>query len=133
MKKFFSEFKEFALKGNMFDLAVGLIIGTAFNAVVKSIVDNLFMPLVGILTGGQDFSTLTFQIVGDASIPYGAFIQSVINFIVTALSLFVIVKCINKFKKKEEVEAVEQVVEEKAADIVLLEEIRDALKELKKD
>ena len=132
MKKFFSEFKEFALKGNMFDLAVGLIIGTAFNAVVKSIVDNIFMPLVGIIIGGHDFSALAITI-GEASIPYGAFVQSIINFVVTAFSLFIIVKSINRFKKKEEIEEVVEAAEEKSEDIKLLEEIRDALKELKKD
>lgn len=133
MKKFFSEFKEFALKGNMFDLAVGLIIGTAFNAVVKSIVENIFMPIVSIIIGGHDFSALAITVGESAVIPYGAFIQSIINFLVTAFSLFVIVKSINRFKKKEEVEDAEEMIEEKAADIVLLEEIRDALKELKKD
>ncbi len=133
MKKFFSEFKEFALKGNMFDLAVGLIIGTAFNAVVKSIVENIFMPIVSIIIGGHDFSALAITVGESAVIPYGAFIQSIINFLVTAFSLFVIVKSINRFKKKEEVEEAEETIEEKAADIVLLEEIRDALKELKKD
>ena len=133
MKKFFSEFKEFALKGNMFDLAVGLIIGTAFNAVVKSIVENIFMPIVSFIIGGHDFSALAITVGESAVIPYGAFIQSIINFLVTAFSLFVIVKSINRFKKKEEVEEAEETIEEKAADIVLLEEIRDALKELKKD
>ena len=128
MKKFFAEFKEFAIKGNMLDLAVGVIIGAAFNAVVKSIVENIFMPLVGILMGGYNFSELSIK-VGEASIQYGAFIQNIINFLITAFCLFIVVKSINSFKKKEE--PAEEKPAEKPADIVLLEEIRDTLNDIK--
>ncbi len=129
MKKFFSEFKEFAIKGNMLDLAVGVIIGAAFNAVVKSIVENIFMPIVGILMGGYNFTELCIK-VGDASIQYGAFIQNIINFLITAFCLFLVVKSINSLKKKKE-EIEEEKPAEKPADIVLLEEIRDTLNDIK--
>ena len=129
MKKFISEFKEFAIKGNMLDLAIGVIIGGAFNTVVKSIVDDVIMPFVGILLGGKDFSQLSLKI-GEAQIKYGMLIQNLVNFLIIAFCLFIIVKAINSLKRKKEV--VEEKVEEakKAEDIALLEEIRDCLKEL---
>ena len=129
MKKFISEFKEFAIKGNMLDLAIGVIIGGAFNTVVKSIVDDVIMPFVGILLGGKDFSQLSLKI-GEAQIKYGMLIQNLVNFLIIAFCLFIVVKAINSLKRKKEV--VEEKVEEakKAEDIALLEEIRDSLKEL---
>lgn len=129
MKKFISEFKEFAIKGNMLDLAIGVIIGGAFNTVVKSIVDDVIMPFVGILLGGKDFSQLSLKI-GEAQIKYGMLIQNLVNFFIIAFCLFIVVKAINSLKRKKEV--VEEKVEEakKAEDIALLEEIRDCLKEL---
>ena len=129
MKKFISEFKEFAIKGNMLDLAIGVIIGGAFNTVVKSIVDDLVMPLVGILLGGRDFSALAITI-GSAQIKYGMFIQNIVNFFIIAMSLFVMVKAINRLKRRAEaVEEIEEAKEpEKSAEVILLEEIRDALK-----
>ncbi len=125
MKKFISEFKEFAIKGNMLDLAVGVIIGAAFNAVVKSIVNDVFTPIIGMLMGGLDFSTLCIGI-GNATINYGAFIQNIINFLITAFSLFVVVKTMNRFKKAEEAKE-----PEKSDEVKLLEEIRDAIKSSK--
>ena len=122
MKKFIAEFKEFALKGNMFDLAVGVIVGAAFNSVVKSIVNDIFTPIIGMLMGGLDFSKLCVTI-GSASVTYGLFIQNIINFLITAFSLFIVVKAMNKFKKAEEAKEPET-----PADIKLLEEIRDAIK-----
>lgn len=122
MKKFLGEFKEFALKGNMFDLAVGVIVGAAFNSVVKSIVNDIFTPIIGMLMGGLDFSKLCVTI-GSASVTYGLFIQNIINFLITAFSLFIVVKAMNKFKKAEEAKEPET-----PADIKLLEEIRDAIK-----
>lgn len=129
MKKFIAEFKEFAVKGNMLDLAIGVIIGGAFNTIVKSLVDDCFMPAVGMLLGGHDFTKLSLKI-GEATITYGNLIQNIVNFLITAFCLFVFVKGINSLKRKKEVE--EEVKEEpkKAEDIALLEEIRDALKEL---
>ena len=127
MKKFIAEFKEFALKGNMFDLAIGMIIATAFNTVVKSIVDDVMMPIFGIILGGKDFSGLAVK-VGDAQIKYGMLIQNLINFVIIAFCLFMMVKVMNKLKNPKPVE------EEKPAepapkpdDIALLEEIRDLL------
>ena len=117
MKKFLSEFKEFAIKGNMFDLAVGVIIGAAFNTIVKSLVDDVLMPAIGMLLGGHDFTALA------------------VNFIITAFCLFVVVKGINKVKKLNEAkeEAKEEAQEEpvKSDEIILLEQIKDALFEIK--
>ena len=95
------EFKDFAMRGNVIDLAVGVVIGAAFGAIVKSIVADIFMPLVGIMTGGLDFSGLTYT-VGEANIAYGSFLQAAFIFIITAFALFLLVKGINKMKKKNE-------------------------------
>ena len=130
MKKFISEFKEFALKGNMLDLAIGLMLGTAFNSVVKSIVDDILMPIVGALIGQRDFSTFVFTFYG-ATIKYGVFIQNIVNFIIIAFSLFMVVKVMNKLKRKQEV--VEEVTQEakKSDESLLLEEIKNTLVEIK--
>ena len=129
------EFKKFISRGNVLDLAVGVIIGSAFSAIVTSLVNNIFTPLIGIVFGGVDFSGLSFTI-GSEQILYGAFIQSVFDFLVTAVCLFIIVKFVNNFndgmnklnKKKEKVEEKKEVAK-KSDDILLLEEIRDLLKE----
>ena len=134
MKKFISEFKEFALKGNMIDLAIGMIIATAFNAVVKSIVDDLIMPAFAFIFGKSDFSQLVAFAQYDESgaliggIKYGMFIQNIVNFLIISICLFVAVKVMNKLKNPKPVE--EEKEEEPAPkpdDIVLLEEIRDLL------
>ena len=128
MKKFFNEFKEFAIKGNMIELAIGVMIGTAFNAVTNSLVKDIFMPLIGILMGGKDFTGLSFKI-GEASIGYGLLIQAAFNFIVTALVLFLLIKGIAKLKRKPKEEpVVEEKEPEIPEDIMLLTEIRDLLK-----
>ncbi len=126
MKKFLHEFREFAVKGNALDLAIGVIIGAAFKAIVDSLVADIIMPLVGILMGGKDFSSLTLT-VGDASIAYGMLIQNVVDFVIVAAALFVLVKVVNSLKKPKEEEV--PVVAAKADDVILLEEIRDLLKE----
>lgn len=127
------EFKEFISRGNVLDLAVGVIVGTAFSNIVTSLVNNIFTPILGVFFGGIDFSSLKFTI-GDANIMYGSFIQSVIDFLITAICIFIIVKIVNrinndlhKLTKKEEEEKKEEepVVSE---DIKLLTEIRDLLK-----
>ncbi len=104
MKKFFSEFKEFVMRGNVMDLAVGVIIGGAFSAIVTSLTDDIISPLLGLI-GGMDFSDLVIQI-GDVQVRYGAFITAIINFLIMALVIFLMVKAINKAmsigKKKEE-------------------------------
>ncbi len=121
------EFKDFISKGNVVDLAVGVIIGSAFGKIVTSIVNDVLMPLIGIIIGGHDFSNLSVTI-GDATIRYGAFIQNVIDFFIVALCIFLFVKIINKFNKKEEVK--EEVKRDEQ--LVLLEEIRDLLKKQNK-
>lgn len=106
MKKFFKEFKEFAMRGNVIDLAVGVVIGGAFTAIVTALVENILTPLLGLITGGTDFSSLSFG-VGEAQFTYGALISAILNFILTALVLFIIIKAINKAqeaRKKEEPE-----------------------------
>ena len=95
------EFKEFALKGNIMDLAVGVIIGGAFQSIVKSLVDDIIMPTIAIFTGKVDYSELTINI-GQSSIRYGAFITAVINFLIIAISIFLLVRYINKLNKKIE-------------------------------
>ena len=98
---FIKEFKEFASKGNVMDMAVGVIIGGAFGKIVSSLVDDFIMPVVGVVTGGIDFTTLSAK-VGDAEIKYGMFCQNIIDFLIIAFSIFCVIKAINKFKKKEE-------------------------------
>lgn len=118
-----NEFKEFISKGNALDLAIGVIIGGAFGAIVNSTVSDLFMPLIGIILGGIDFSGLSVTI-GSAVLPYGKLIQAIVNFLIIGFVLFLIVKGINKFRtKKEEAPPPEPTNEEK-----LLTEIRDVLK-----
>lgn len=129
MKKFFSEFKEFAIKGNALDLAIGVIIGAAFKAIVDSIVNDIIMPLVGILMGGKDFSALSFKI-GEAQIKYGSLIQTAVNFLIVAFCLFLLVKFVNRLKsgfaaKQEEI--TQEAPAPKSEEVVLLEQIRDAL------
>ncbi len=119
------EFKEFALRGNVIDLAVGVVIGAAFNAIVSSLVADIFMPIIGLLTGGLNFSGLTYT-VGDASLTYGKFIQAIFIFIVTAFALFLFVKVINRINKKKE--TAPATPPPPPADVQLLTEIRDLLK-----
>lgn len=129
MKKFLKEFKEFAVKGNMIELAIGLMIGTAFNAVTSSLVKDIFMPLIGILMGGKDFSGLSIKI-GEAEITYGLLVQAIFNFLITAFVLFLLIKFIAKFKREPEAEEViEEVIEpEISEEVKLLAEIRDLIK-----
>ncbi len=119
------EFRDFAMRGNVIDLAVGVVIGGAFNAIVTSLVADIFMPLIGALTGGLNFSglSLTFE---DAKITYGKFIQAIFVFLITAFALFLFVKGVNKLKKKEE--KAPGPPPPPPADVVLLTEIRDLLK-----
>lgn len=123
------EFKEFISKGNVVDLAVGVIIGGAFGKIVTSLVNDVLMPVIGILLGGVDFSNLTLT-VGSAKIAYGMFIQNIIDFLIIAFCVFMFVKVINKLsnlKKKEEVKE-EAKEESKETELSLLKEIRDELK-----
>lgn len=125
MKKFLQEFRAFALKGNVVDMAVGVIIGTAFSAIVNSIVKDLIMPLFGIILGGIDFSVLSWT-VGSSVITYGNLIQSIINFLIISFTIFVFIKFISRFKHKKAEE--EAAPPKKSDETVLLEEIVEILK-----
>lgn len=117
------EFKQFIARGNVIDLAVGVIVGAAFTAIVQSLVKNLINPLIGLFVGKIDLSNLTLK-VGEATFRYGSFLNSIINFLIISFIVFLIVKAVNKFTKKEE--------EEKPAaptETDYLKEIRDLLKE----
>ena len=129
MKKIVEEFKKFISKGNVIDLAVGVIIGGAFQKIVTSLVNDILMPIIGIIIGGHDFSNLTLK-VKDATINYGVFIQNILDFLIVAFCIFMVIKIFNtiadstKNKKKKE-----EVVLKKSNEELLLEEIRDLLKE----
>ncbi|MCL4163698.1 UNVERIFIED_CONTAM: hypothetical protein GTU68_003352 [Idotea baltica] len=118
-----SEFKEFAMKGSLMDMAVGIIIGAAIGKVVGALVDSILMPIIGALMGGVDFSSLAISI-GDANVGYGAFIQALIDFTIVAFVIFMLLRMMNKMKQN-------QVEEEEAPaeDVALLTEIRDLLKQ----
>ncbi len=124
MKKFVSEFKEFISRGNVLDMAVGVVIGGAFTAIVTALVDNIITPLIGILVGGLDFTGLSVK-VGEATIGYGAFIQAVINFLLISFVIFCVIRSFNKLAKKKEEEPAAPPAP--AEDVVLLREIRDLL------
>ncbi|MCI7083320.1 MAG: large conductance mechanosensitive channel protein MscL [Tenericutes bacterium] len=123
----FEEFKTFIKRGNVIDLAVGVVIGGAFSTIVTSLVNDIIMPLIGVIIGGYDFTSLSIK-VGDSTIKYGSFLQNIINFLIIAFCIFIVVKIMNKFldkhKKEEKKEA-----SKKSDEVVLLEEIRDLLKE----
>ncbi|MBO1005094.1 large conductance mechanosensitive channel protein MscL [Pseudogracilibacillus auburnensis] len=123
------EFKKFAIKGNVLDLAVAVVIGGAFGKIVSSLVENIIMPLVGLFLGGRSFEKLFFK-YNDAVIEYGVFIQSIVDFFIIALSIFVFIKILGGLKKKKEEEIVEDKVEV-APEVELLAEIRDLLKNQK--
>ena len=126
-----SEFKEFAVKGNVVDMAVGVVIGGAFGKIVTSLVNDVIMPPIGVMMGGVDFSDLSFVIqeaVGDkpaVTLNWGNFVQTFINFIIIAFSIFLVVKGMNKMKKKEE--EAPAAPPEPSKEEVLLTQIRDAL------
>ncbi len=126
MMGFVKEFKAFALKGNVMDMAVGVIIGGAFGKIVSSLVDDVMMPLFGMLTGGIDFSYLHCK-VGEATVKYGLFIQNVINFFIIAGCIFVMIKFMNGLSKKQEDAPKAPVAP--SAEEKLLTEIRDLLKD----
>lgn len=129
-KGFLKEFKEFAVKGNVLDMAVGVIIGGAFGKIVTSLVNDIIMPVISLLIGKVNFENLKFTKklgeMGVLEIPYGSFIQNLVNFIIIAFSIFLIVKGLNSFNKKEEVKEEEP---KKSNEEVLLTEIRDLLKD----
>lgn len=117
------EFKAFAMRGNVVDMAVGIIIGGAFGTIVSSLVGDIIMPVIGVATGGLDFSGLAYKL-GGATVAYGKFIQATFSFLIVAFALFMLIKAMNAMKKSEE----EKPAPAPAADILLLSEIRDLLK-----
>ena len=125
--KILKEFKEFALRGNVLDMAVGVIIGGAFGKIVTSLVNDVIMPIIGIFLK-QSFSSITIKLLGTNEIHIGNFIQNVVDFVIIALSIFMFVKLINKFKKKEEPKPEPP---KGPSTEELLAEIRDLLKENK--
>lgn len=123
IKKEASEFKKFISRGNVVDMAIGVIIGGAFGKIVTSLVQDILMPIIGVILGGLNFSDLSVE-VGSASIKYGSFIQTIVDFLIISFSIFLTIKILSKFKKKAD-----KVEEKKKTDeIVILEEIRDLLK-----
>lgn len=132
--KLFDEFKAFVMRGNVVDLAVGVIIGAAFGKIVTSLVNDIFMPIIGMIIGNVDFSSLEIKLgepvegVEQAAIKYGMFIQEIVNFIIIAFCIFMFIKLINRIqKKKEEAPAP---APEPTKEEVLLTEIRDALNKI---
>lgn len=128
VKKEASEFKKFISRGNVIDLAVGVVVGGAFTAISNSLVKDIITPLIGIIVGGLDLSNLTFKI-GEAKIAYGSFIQSIIDFLLIALCIFVVIRLFEKLKLKEAKEKKVETPPKKSDEVLLLEEIRDLLKE----
>jgi len=126
VSRMWNEFKGFAMKGNVLDLAIAVIIGGAFGKIVTSLVSDLIMPIIGLLLGGISFVGLQVQI-GKAVIPYGVFLQNVVDFFIISFSIFLCVRMINRFKKKEEEKPTPEQI--KSDEAVLLMEIRDLLKE----
>lgn len=127
IKKEMSDFKTFISRGNVVDMAVGVIIGGAFGKIVSSLVNDVLMPLLGIVLGGLNFNNLKIN-VGEASITYGVFLQTIIDFLIISFSIFMMIKLFEKFKKKEKPKIEE---EKKSEEVLLLEEIRDLLKKQK--
>ncbi len=133
-KGFLTEFKEFALKGNVIDLAVAVVIGAAFNKIVSTFVSAIITPIMGYLTSGQDLTDLSVTI-GDpnsksfAELKYGELLQAAIDFVIIAFSIFIVIKLFSKLKRKQEAPAPAPEPPAKPADVALLEEIRDLLKQ----
>ncbi len=128
---FFNEFKTFISKGNVMDLAIGVIIGAAFGKIVASLVEDLFMPILGKMIGGVDFTGLKYVISGtgkdEVALRYGNFIQTSFNFLIIAFCVFLMVKALNAMKRRSEAAAAPEPAPEIPADVKLLTEIRDLL------
>jgi large conductance mechanosensitive channel len=119
-----NEFKTFAMRGNVIDLAVGVVIGAAFGKIVTALVDGVIMPPIGLAIGGIDFSAITIPLTDEVSIAIGAFLNTLIQFVIIAFAIFLVVKAINRLKKEEPAAPAAP-----PADVVLLTEIRDLLKQ----
>lgn len=137
VKSFFTKFREFAVKGNAIDLAVGIVIGTAFGKIVSSLVADVITPLISLMIGGVNFSSLVITLrrplsaAAPITINYGIFLQTMFDFLIIAMVLFLVIQAMHKAKKRFEKEQAAAPAAEKPADIRLLEEIRDVLKEKK--
>jgi len=135
MKSFLEEFKSFAMRGNVVDLAIAVVIGAAFGKIVTSLVDHVIMPIIGVLTGGVDFSNLAWTLKeASGSAPavvlgYGMFLNSIVSFLIIALAIFIAMKQMNRFMKKEAEKPAEEL--KPSNEEVLLTEIRDLLKSRK--
>ncbi|WP_297115622.1 large-conductance mechanosensitive channel protein MscL [uncultured Porphyromonas sp.] len=139
MASFKQEFKEFALRGNVMDMAVGIIIGGAFGKIVSSLVDDILMPIIGLFTGGINFSELAYvikpaefnaageEIVAATTLNYGLFIQNIIDFLIIALVIFMMIRGINSLRKKQEEPATPEPAPEPSDEVKLLTEIRNLL------
>jgi large conductance mechanosensitive channel len=125
MRTFFEEFKKFAVKGNVTELAIAVVIGASFTKIVSSLVDNIITPLLGLIVGGVKVSGLMFR-VGNAEITYGVFFQAVIDFLIVAFVIFIVIKMINRLQEAGEPTIVEKSSEPKE-EVKLLREIRDSL------
>lgn len=125
MKSLLEEFKAFAIRGSVIDLAVAVIIGGAFGKIVSALVDTVLMPAIGLLLGGIDFTKWAFQ-VGESTIAYGKFIQATVDFVIIAFVIFIALRTLNRFEEKKEAE--EKKTPEVSEETLLLREIRDLLK-----
>lgn len=125
LKQSASGFKSFISRGNVVDMAVGVIIGGAFGKIVTSLVNDIIMPVIGVVLGGLNFSDLSIK-VGKANVAYGMFIQTIIDFLIISFCIYMMIKLFDRFKKKEEIK--EESVTKKSDEVLLLEEIRDLLK-----
>ncbi len=130
MKKFLNEFKAFAMRGNVMDLAVGVIVGGAFSNITNSLINDIIMPIIGIFIGENTFASLSFNI-GSATVMLGNFIQAIVNFIILAFVVFCMVKAMNKLHRKEETPPAPPAPPEPSKEEVLLTEIRDLLAQKK--
>lgn len=142
--KFLSDFKDFAMKGNVLDMAVGVIIGGAFGKIVTSLVNDVLMPVIGKIVGGIDFTSLKFvlseavtdgsgkEVSPEVALCYGNFIQSMFDFLIIAFCIFVFIRVIGKLSRKKKEEEAAAPAPEPSAEVKLLSEIRDLLKEEKK-
>lgn len=135
MKRFLKEFKEFISRGSVIDLAVGIVVGGAFTAIVTSLVNDVIMPAIGFIMGGIDFTGLKLVLTpaadgaGEVAIMHGNFIQSIVNFLLIALVIFIVVKAINRFRTKKDAAAAAPAPKQPTEEVLLLREIRDLMRQ----
>lgn len=128
MKNFLEEFKAFAMRGNVIDLAVAVVIGAAFGKITTSLVNNIIMPLFGVVLGGVDFTDKSV-VVGDAVVTYGVFLQSIMEFIIIAFAIFLVIKVLARLQKKEDEKPNDDTPKAPSEEVLLLREIRDGLQQ----